>query len=306
MGVLTGKDIYSSKYITADITDAAHKVHFVPIKYVLGDYFLADINQRIYLFKIDGARIFTWEKTLAKSFRKLYYNTSHVRPISPEDTKQIDLLLKENKLPKINKNLYQILRLLGLNEELKEGDKPRHSLKKLSEEVEKQGEKHPEEVANMIQYIKNLGEDREIVTPIRKIGEFIERDLIETSAGFLGDVIAHYQRTDIEHRKVMNRPYGIKKPWMMIIALMMVVLIIVAVVVYLLEDGAFEGIIPGLPGTEDPAEAIMAKYTTPEALEEAIDSGELDFDELPKDIRSMLTKFREAEEAKGPTATPIP
>ncbi len=304
MGVLTGKDIYSSKYITADITDAAHKVHFVPIKFVLGDYFLADINQRIYLFKIDGARIFTWEKTLAKSFRKLYYNTSHVRPISPEDTKQIELLLKENKLPKIDKNLYQILRLMGLNEELKEGEKPKHSLKKLSELVEKEGGKHPEEVANMIQYIKNLGIDREIVTPIRKIGEFIERDLIETSAGFLGDVIAHYQRTDIEHRKVMNRPYGVKKPWMLVIGLMMVVLIIVAVVVYLLEDGAFEGIIPGLPGVEDPGEAIMEKYPSPEALEAAIDSGELDFDELPKDIRSMLTSFRETE--KEITATPIP
>ncbi len=306
MGVLTGKDIYSSKYITADITDAAHKVHFVPIKFVLGDYFLADINQRIYLFKIDGARIFTWEKTLAKSFRKLYYNTAHVRPISPEDTKQIELLLKENKLPNIDKNLYMILRLLGLNEELKEGEKPKHSLKKLSEQIQKETEKHPEEVANMLQYIKNLGEDREIVTPIRKIGEFIERDLIETSAGFLGDVISHYQRTDIEHRKVMNRPYGIKKPWMMIIMLMMIVLVIVAVVVYLLEDGAFEGIIPGLPGTIDPAEEIMAKYATPEALEEAIDSGELDFDELPKDIRSMLTAFREAEESEGPIATPIP
>ncbi len=303
MGVLTGKDVYSSKYITADITDAAHKVHFVPIKYALGDYFLADVNTRIYLFKIDGARIFTWEKTLAKSFRKIYYNTSHVRPISPEDTKRIELLLKENKLPHIDKNLYQIIRLLGLNEELKEGEKPKHSLRKLSEQVEKQKVKHPEEVANMIQYIRNLGVDREIVTPIRKIGEFIERDLIETSSGFLGDVIAHYQRTDIEHRKVMNRPYGVKKPWMMVIVLMMIVLVIVAVVVYLLEDGAFEGLIPGLPGVVDEEAEIMSKYPTPEKLEEAIAKGELDFDELPKDIRSMLSAYREREEV---AATPIP
>jgi len=71
MGVLTGKDIYSSKWITADITDSAHKVHFVPIKYVLGDYFLADINNRIYLFRIDGARIFTWEKTAELAYSNM-------------------------------------------------------------------------------------------------------------------------------------------------------------------------------------------------------------------------------------------
>ena len=84
----------------------------------------------------------------------------------------------------------------------------------------------------------------------------------------------------------------------------MVILIIAAVVIYLLEDGAFEGIIPGLPGTEDPADAIMTKYPTPEALEEGIAAGELDFDELPKDIRSMLTAFREKEQEV--TAIPIP
>jgi len=302
LGILTGKDIYSSKYITADITDAAHKVHFVPIKYVLGDYFLADVNNRIYLFKIDGGRIFTWEKTLAKSFRKIYYNTSHIRPISPEDTKAIELLLKENKLPNIDKNLYGILRLLGLNEELKEGEKPRHSLSKLSEQVATISEKNPEEAANLMQYIKNLGIEREVVTPVRKIGEFIERDLLETSPGFLGDVIAHYQRTDIEHRKVMNRPYGIKKPWMLIIGLLMIVMIVIVAILYLFQSGGLEGIIPGLPGAQDESADIMAKYNTPEELEEAISKGELDFDELPKDIRSMLAKFREAESEV--TATP--
>ncbi len=305
MGVLSGKDIYSSRYITADITDAAHKVHFVPIKYTLGDFFLADINQKIYLFQIKGDRIFTWEKTLAKSFRKIYYNTSHALPISPEDTHSIETLLKENNLPKIDKNLFKILQMLGLNEELKHGEKPSHSLKKLSESIQEFQGKHPEEVQNMLGFIKNIGEDRVIVTPVRKIGEFIEKDLMETSPGFLGDVIAHHQRTDIEHAKVRNQPYNIKKPWMMIALFMMIIVIGGGVGLYLFNDGAFDDI--GIPGFGDTSqEDIMTKYPSPQALEAAIDSGELDFDELPKDIRSMLTQFREGEEAKGVTATPIP
>ncbi len=303
MGVLSGKDIYSSKYITADITDAAHKVHFVPIKYAIGDFFLVDLNKKIYLFKIDGTKIFTWEKTLAKSFRKIYYNTSHAMPISPEDTHQIETLLKENSLPKIDKNLFKLLQMMGLNEELKEGEKPKHSLKKLSEDIQKFQGHHPEEVENMIRYIKNIGEDRIIVTPIRRIGEFIEKDLMETSPGFLGDVIAHQQRTDIEHAKVRNQPYNVKKPWMMIALFMMIIVIGGGVGLYLFNDGAFDDLgIPGFAG--DSQESIMAKYRTPEALEAAIDSGELDFDELPKDIRSMLTTYRETQEAV--TATPIP
>ena len=124
---------------------------------------------------------------------------------------------------------------------------------------------------------------------------------METSPGFLGDVIAHQQRTDIEHAKVRNQPYNVKKPWMMIGLFIMIIMIGGGVGLYLYNDGAFDDL--GIPGFQDDTqESIMAKYRTPEALEAAIDSGELDFDELPKDIRSMLTAFREKEV----TATPIP
>ena len=67
MGVLHGRDIYSSKWITAEISDASNRVHYVPIKHTLGDYFLADILGDVYAFKIDGSRILQYRETLVKT-----------------------------------------------------------------------------------------------------------------------------------------------------------------------------------------------------------------------------------------------
>ncbi len=298
MAILSGKDIYSSKFITADITDAAHKIHYVPIKFPLGDYFLAEINRKVYLFKIEGSRIFTWEKTLAKSFRKLYYDTSHYMPISPSDTKELYDVLTKNHLPKVNKDLFKTFKILGMKEKGDNKDFSPHELKDLIEEISKQADKHPEEVANMTQFLMNLGVDRKIITPVKKIGEFIEGDLMTTNPGFLGEIISHQQRTDIEHRKVTNQPYNVKKPWIMVVFLVMILGVLAFAVYYLWDTGALEdpgAILGGIGGGPTEAEEIMQKYPTPEALQEAIDKGELDFDELPKDIRSMLSSLEEVE-----------
>jgi len=224
-------------------------------------------------------------------------------PISPADTKELYDVLTKNRLPKVNKELFKTFKILGMKEKEENRDFSPHELKDLIEEISKQQGKHPEDVANMTQFLMNLGPDRKIITPVKRIGEFIEGDLMTTNPGFLGEVISHQQRTDIEHRKITNQPYNVKKPWMMVMLLVMILGVLGFAVYYLWDSGALEdpgSILGGIGGGPTEAEQIMEKYPTPEALQDAIDRGELDFDELPKDIRAMLSALEQVE------ATPKP
>ncbi len=45
MGVFNGRDVYSPKTLTAEITDGGMNKHFVPIKNVIGDYFIASCKR---------------------------------------------------------------------------------------------------------------------------------------------------------------------------------------------------------------------------------------------------------------------
>ncbi len=298
MGVLSGKDLYSSKWITADITDSSSKVHFVPIKHTIGNYFVCDIDGQIYCFKIEGSRIKTWEHSLAKSFRKIYYDTSHYLPISAGDTKLLADYLRKNNLPKMNRMLFNVTRHLG-NKETQHKEFSPHDLNELIAEISEHQDKYSEQVRNITTFIKDLGVEK-IVTPTRKIGEFIEDDLKATDPQFLGTVVSSFQRTDIEHKKITNTPLGVKGPWLKVILLLLIVGTIGFAIYYLWDTGAFEDIsLPGIPGVESEADKLMSKYPTPEALRDAVDSGELEYNELPKDIKSMVDKID-----KIPTATP--
>ena len=116
MGIIKHKDIFSSKWITAEITDASNRIYYVPIKRTIGDYFLADIENHVYCFKIEGARIKVYQHTLVKSFRVLQYDLNHYMPVSAKDNKMLEEVLKKNALPKMNMMLFNILKLLGKRE----------------------------------------------------------------------------------------------------------------------------------------------------------------------------------------------
>src|SRR3990167_9124043 len=101
------KSIFSSKWITAEISDGSSRLHFVPIKHTIGDYFVAMINKQLYAFKIVGSEIKTYRQTLIKSFRVLQYDTTHYRPISPT-SEALKLALEKNSLPKVNMLLFNL------------------------------------------------------------------------------------------------------------------------------------------------------------------------------------------------------
>ena len=300
MGVLSGKDLYSSKWITADITDSNNQVYYIPIKHTIGrDYFLADIDGKLYCFRIEGSRIKTWQKTLARSFRKLYYDTSHYMPISPADVKEIADVLRKNDLPKVDKNLWKVFKIFG-NREKKEFEA--HDLLKLQELISNEktkSEKFRIQSKNLITFLENLSVDK-IITPVKKIADFIEYDLKTTDPGFIGDLFTQAKKVEIEERKITNTPLNVKTPWMKVLLLLLIVGTILFAIYYLWDTGAFEDInLLGIPGVESEADQLMSKYPTPEALRDAVDSGELEYDELPKDIKSMIDKID-----KLPTATP--
>ena len=301
------KSIFSSKWITAEIADGSSRLHFVPIKHTIGDYFVAMINKQLYAFKLVGSDIKTYRQTLVKSFRVLRYDTTHYRPISA-DSEDLKLVLEKNSLPKINMLLFNVLKLLGRREK---ATFENHDLPKLIKEIADKENEYGEQVKNIQNYLENLKID-EIVTPVKRIADYLEGDLLATDPQFLGATISSYQRTDVEHKKVTNYPVGAKSAWLKWIAIIALIGLVGAIGYIAYVQGVFDGLTgmfgsfqlqgggPSFlqPNQPSQSENIMSKYPTPEALKAAIDRGEVDYDSLPPDIKKLV------DGVKLPTASP--
>jgi hypothetical protein len=308
MGVLHGRDLFSSKWVTAVIFDSGGNAHFYPIKYVLGDYFVTDINKKIYVFEIVDSRVKTYRQTLVKSFRFFLYDTTHSRPISTENNQDLADMLRKNNLPKMNMTLFNILKALGRQEK---ENFTSHELKGLIEEVSKNQGQYSEQALNLVNYLSNLNIEQ-IVTPVKAITEFIEDDLLATKPGFLGDILSVFQRADVENKKITNTPITGKIAWMKWIAVMALIGLVLAVVYMAYDNGWFDPVLNagkslegfkginfgGPPGSTD-AE-FAAKYPTPEAAKAALDRGELHESQIPPAMRELV------KNVKTPEAIPTP
>jgi len=296
MGVLSGKDIFNSKWITAVITDSSSRLFFVPIKKTLGDYFVTELEGQEYVFKLDGSRLKTWRSTAAKSFRVLFYDTSHYAPIHAANNKELERILQLNSLKKVDYKLFNVFILLGHREKK---DFTVHKLQELVDELTEEENEYAESVQNMKAYLDNL-KVTEIVTPLRNISEFIEDDLITTDPKFLGTVISSYQRTDTEHKKITNSPVNAKIAWMKIIGIIAMIVAIVAVGYIVWSSGMLNNIVPTFTTPGNSSDELMKKYPTPEALKAAVDRGEVDYNKLPPDMKRLV------DNVKLPTVTPTP
>lgn len=305
MGILDGKDVYESKWITAEITDASSGLWHVPIKHTLGDFFLVEINKQSYCFKIDGSRIKTSRRKMAKSFRVLQYDITHYKPIAAPELQKLESLIRESSLPKMDMMQFRVLKHLSRKEKKLIKDKPfePHQIKHIIDEIGEHQDKFPEHYKNMKQYLESLGTSQ-IVEPVKNIVEFIEGDLIATEPRFLGSIIEAYQRTDQEHKNITNTPKTAKKGWIKIIAVLMLVVMVGGIGFWAYSSGAFDHIIPTIPTAGTPAQMtdaqLMQKYPTPEAMKAAIDRGELSYGTLDKTMQNMVNS------AKLPVATPTP
>lgn len=297
MGVLHGRDLLSSKYITAEIKDASGRLHFVPIKYTLGNYFVAQIENDAYVFEIVHREIGTWAESLTKTFRKINYDITHYRPVS-RDVKELEIVLQTNSLPRVNGTMFNVFKVLSAKE--KNEFEP-HVLKELVDEVanyekkskiakaiSRQENQFLEQKKNIINYLESLNTDQ-IVTPLRNITEFIEDDLKATDPKFLGTILSTYQRTDFENKKVTNVPIKAKQGWLKIIAVMAIIGLIGAIGYIVYDSGALNNLGSGLGasfgGVND--SDLMKKYPNEASLRAAVDSGKLKYDTLPPAAKKM-------------------
>lgn len=301
MGVLHGRDLLSPKWITAIISDASHRVHFVPIKHVIGDYFITDIDGDVYAFKIDGRRILQYRESMVKTFRILQYDITHHLPLN-SDSKELEIILELNKLPKVDGMLANIFKILGSKER---DNFVSHKLSELIDKIQgyekvqaqtELNERYSKEAMNMINYLDHL-DVREIVTPLKKVSEFIQEDLIATDPKFMGTVVSSYQRTDMEHKKVTNTPIATKQAWIKFVAIFMAIGMVGAIGYIVYDGGHLDSMMggmsmPSLGQISD--DVIMKQYPDAESLRVAVDSGEVDYDKLSSVAQAIVDEHRES------------
>lgn len=285
MGIFSHQNLYSSKYINAEITDAGGRIWVFHLRYVLGDYFLVTMEGQTYAFRIEGKRIKTYHHFFMRTVRKLYYDTSHYMPLSPEDLKALELMVIKNGLPKMNRRLFDILKYLGKTER---PDFKEHNMNDLFAVVASQESQYYEESQNMKNFLKHLNLEK-IVTPIKEITEFIEEDLIATDPQFLGDTLPHYQRVDAENKKVTNTPVKGKGPFLKIMIICLIIAAIAIAILWIISTGQLNNLggliqLPGATSTQD----VMSQYGSPEQLKVAIDAGRVDYQSLPSEIKKLV------------------
>jgi len=306
MGILSGKDLLSSKFVTAEISDSNDRIHYVPIKHTIGDYFVADLDGQLFAFTLKNARILTHYKTMTKSFRVVQFDTCHYSSLKPE-TKELEIVLKKNALPTVDRMLYDVLRVLGRREKEKF---EKHSIDELIKLFgERQGE-FPEQVKRIKGYMEEL-DVKEIVSPVRRITDFIHDDLIATSPSYLGGLLQQYHRVQGELRMITNRPEKPTTAWMKVAVIILIIGMGGAAVFIAYDNGAFDGIsdfagnlgtiqegFKGLPapgqfqtggaGADYSDANIQSSYPDCDSLTTAINAGTIDYNKLSSNMKSLV------------------
>lgn len=308
-----GNKIYSPKYITAEITDDNDNIHFFPITKDFDGYFVVEINKQLYAFTTKGARILRYKQKIVRSFGVIQYDVCNYKSIKPE-IKELEIILKKNSLPKMNMRLFNILRLLGNRE--KNAFTP-HDINALIAEFEKEyGKEYPEKIAEIRTYLKELDIDH-IVTPLRRVTEFIHEDLIATSPNFIASAVPRLKALDYEHKLITNTEIKGNKNLMKYIVVGVLILLIVAGLYIANEKGVFKPLTDIAGGLQDVAKsgvglpnpiggfqtptaadysdaAIQARYPTPEALRDAVQAGTVDYNKLSQFAKDSIDALSEA------------
>ena len=323
MGVLHGRDLLSSKYITAEIKDASKRLWYVPIKHTIGDYFLADLAGQVYCFKIDN-EICQYREKLTRSFRVIQYDTTHYRPIK-SNVKDLERILAVNDLPKVDGMLADIFRILGSKEKKKfvphrlmdmVKDLSKYNTNDTGKTLPKIDSKYATQIESIIQYLNNLNID-EIATPVRSVSDFIEDDLRATDPKFLGTVATTLQNLDFENKKVTNTPVKATMAWAKWVIVIMGIVLVIVFVAYGIDQGWFDSVLDitksfeGLEGISLTPPTLGGSggvknnqyyqdNFTPEELRAAIDRGEVDEDTLPAGTKAMVANIKSVEVVPNP------
>ena len=285
MGVFNGRDVYSPRTLTAEITDAGMNKHFVPIKNVIGDYFVVEnLNNQTYVFKLEGTRIKTTKQKAAMPFQTVDYDTTHYLPVSA-DTKLAELVQKINSFPRYNNKLLGLMKILAKTEKR---DFTVHQLPAITKELSESKDKYKQEVAELINYFKSL-DIKEVVTPLGRLCDFLQDDLKTTDARYGGTIFDKAVEVDKENKKMTNTPKTARKSWFMLIAIPIIVILLGVVVYQAYEMGVFDNLGAGLGASFGKAtdQQLQAQYPNCQSLHAAADSGKLDVNSLSPAVKKV-------------------
>jgi len=339
MGVFGHNDLFSKKFDTAIVRDSQNRGYFIHIKNTLDEYFITRLNGTFYAFSLKDARIITHRWFGMKTFRWIDYDTTHYKSIDHAALEELKLFLVKNSLPRMNILQQTMIKMLGrkerkkelkelhlaksaINKQIDEGkdDKdveiPPHDIDVLLNDIAERQDQFPQEATNLTNYIKGLDIDT-IVTPCRKISEYIEDDLIATNPTFLGELLPRVQRLLGKHGEITNSPYSSKNAWMMKLVFISFIGIGIAMILWMNEEGFFNQITSMFPspsqfsGVGDAFNAgqsstasvdqcsddYLQKNFTPEELKVAQDNG-TNTCELSETLQMSV------DGAQLPTATP--
>lgn len=317
MGGLKNRDLFSTKYLNAIINDKAKRFFVVHVKQYLGtDFFLTKIERKYYLFKIDPVRIKLYHHFGLQSISKIDYDIGNYRPIDEAQIKQLEEILNKNSLSNVDRKLFKLFDILGRREKNElnpDGTlKHPHELKELLAEAE-QYKGEDEAVLEIIEYMRHL-DVAQVVLPVKRLSEFLQKELKETDPGFADEILKRATHTDQENKKITNTPITGKSPILKIVMILMLVGLIVGVVGWGATSGAFGHILPnfsggfsgggGIPGlippsvsggssggaltASSPVAQWATAYPTPESLQSAVNSKTITCAELPKEVKDMV------------------
>lgn len=339
MGVFGHNDLFSRKFDTAIVRDSQNRGYFIHIKKTLDDYFVSKLNGTFYAFSLENARIITHRWLGMKSFRWIDYDTSHYKSIQYDKLEELKLFLIKNQLPRMSMLQHTMIKLLGRKERKQEVNErtmakhniqkqidagiapediqvPPHDIQSLIDEIAERQEQFPEESTNLINYIKSLDIDT-IVTPCRKISEYIEDDLIATKPSFLGELLPRVMRLLGKHGEITNSPYSAKNAWFMKLVILSIIVVGVGMVAWMADAGYFNQITNMFPNPSSFAgvgdafktpiqqqqvdmcsDQYLQDNYTPEQLKAAQDNGS-NTCELSPTMKATI------EGVKLPTAVPV-
>jgi len=300
MAVWNGKDFLSTKYTTAVIMDKNNRAYSVEIKNTIDEYFTVTISKQRYVFRLNGQRKMTWRHLGRKQCQFYLYTIDHYLPMSPQDNAELEMVLRENSLPKVSNQLLDLFNYLGKREKSNvknEQDKifQEHDLDKIIELVAQHEGDYPEASINLKNFFERL-DIKKIVTPVKSLSEFLEGDLKTTDAKIFGDLESQVKRTEKEQKAMSNTVKDAKKNWLVIGILGLLIGGGVIFALYAYSTGAFDHIVPQIgapsltPSTGPPKDlnAFASKYPTCEKLQSAIDSGEIKLTDVPQAGKDML------------------
>lgn len=294
MGIMSGRDIFSPKWITAEIDDANGRRWFIAIKHTIGGFFLARVDHQLYCFELDYRQVKTYVAKGARSLKMIHYDTTHFRPIDARSQQELKAWLEQHQMEAVGIKAHLFMRLLGKREAA--GNKPPHDIPKLADLYQSD----EPEVQEIISFMKGLGTDQ-IISPTGRLADFLDSELRTTRPAFLGQLAHHIQNTDRAHKELNNVPITATFGWLK----MGLIIIMGLACVGVLWVGYEAGWIP--TGELSPQE-IIDQYGTPEAVRNAIVSGELSVEQLPEEIRTMLEANERLELIDGfntPQLVPI-